>query len=413
MVYDNFMFKRFISGQSGFSLIQGMMLATAVAGMAYVGTKLTTDQKLAQKGADSKGRVEQLHSMIYSILQNKDHCTATLNYIGTKTPGTTQFLRPINLNTGAMPFQVNVEKKFGTGNSNPNYLYMNGAVSIDDMQVTFPPTFDQHANLKITYGKIDSKSTESRSGKGYGSTTYAKNIKLKIQSTSAGVYESCYAVDEAQNQDMVKDFCDRLGQTDTNNLFSWDPVRQKCVLNETKCPYGQVFTGFDSNGKPRCAPILNWMNFNDLIDTTSETNCNVSTSNDVRFVSVAGNKVQIQCRASCTTSCDCAGGPGMNCESGVCVDRGMSGTGCINGTYGKGDASCRFICSGGMWACGMAPPTGQPICGCKNNCGEAGYGCFYASNDPSVLHTFTACDGSTKYCGSSGPVNPIPYGCTF
>lgn len=71
------MFKKFLRNQSGFSLIQGMILATAVAGMAYVGTKMTTDQKMLQKTADANSRVDQLHKIIYSVLQNKENCART------------------------------------------------------------------------------------------------------------------------------------------------------------------------------------------------------------------------------------------------------------------------------------------------------------------------------------------------
>ena len=76
------MLKKFLQNQAGFSLIQGMILATAVAGMAYVGTKMTTDQKMLQRTADSNSRVDQLHKIIYSVLQNKANCERTFSQNG-------------------------------------------------------------------------------------------------------------------------------------------------------------------------------------------------------------------------------------------------------------------------------------------------------------------------------------------
>jgi hypothetical protein len=76
------MLKKLLHNQAGFSLIQAMILATAVAGMAYVGTKMTTDQKMLQRTADSNSRVDQLHKIIYSVLQNKANCERTFSQNG-------------------------------------------------------------------------------------------------------------------------------------------------------------------------------------------------------------------------------------------------------------------------------------------------------------------------------------------
>jgi hypothetical protein len=466
------MFKRLLRSQTGFSIIQGMMLAAAVAGMAYVGTKLTTDQKLAQKGAESKGRVEQLHSMIYSIMQNKVHCTETFKqngitpianecYAGTPSPlgshgacfdlggspgathppgdgpcadgtqppdticikhtgdalpsgpcdwttmchglgdqtlGTTNPMTSIWTASNTSPvFRINANA--GTSNYDPALLYMNNSVSINNMNVIISGDPAQHADFELVYGKIDSKDLGSRTGKGFGGKATRKVIKLKIQrDVKTNLFESCYAVDEVENQNMVKDFCEGLGADNnpaTPNLFEWDATHQKCVLKDTQCPSGQIFTGFDSNGQRLCYAIQNWMNFNDLIDSTA-TNCNLTTNSVVRF-GIVGKKVQIQCGETCTNSCDCAGGSGMNCESGVCVDRGAMGTGCVNGTYGKGDASCRFICDGGMWSCGMSPP-GPPICGapsCKPTC---------PSTPASAICTGYSIGGDNDGCGGTCPM---------
>lgn len=50
---------------------------------------------------------------------------------------------------------------------------------------------------------------------------------------------------------------------------------------------------------------------------------------------------------SCSSSCDCPNSFDV-CESGRCVRRE---SGCLSGTYAKGDSSCQWICQGGYWAC--------------------------------------------------------------
>jgi hypothetical protein len=361
------MLRKILSSQTGFSIIQGMMLAAAVAGMAYVGTKLTTDQKLAQKGSESKSRVEQLHAMIYSVMQNKDHCTRTFGLAGIVPAASSCFKAPpatvtsctdmVNSpgvlwtkdSTAANPvFKV----KALSGAYDSTRVYMNNTVTINEVQINFPSNLSNHADMRILYGKLDSTDVTARTGKGFGSKTVAKTIKLKIQrNTTTNAFESCYAVDESENQDMVKDFCEGLGADNnpaTPNLFQWDAIHQKCVLTDSECPSGQIFTGFDSNGQRLCYAIQDWMDFSELIDSSDST-CNAATSTDVRFV-VTGSKVKIQCAAPpCTPTCPSAP------ASAICT--GYNGGG---GNDGCGDL-CPIVsgtnpntCASGLCLC--TPP---------------------------------------------------------
>ena len=338
--YDYFMIKRLLISQNGFSIIQGMLLASAVAGMAYVGTKLTTDQKLAQKGSESKGKVEQLHSMIYSIMQNKDHCTDTLKFGTTVvTPSGADHLLEI-MTAGKTPvFKVNTAAGVG--------VYMNNAVSLNDISIFYPSDFSQHANLIVEYGKVDSNNNIARTGKGFGGKTIKKTIKIKIQTNPAtNAFESCYAVDEAQNQNMVKDFCEGL-RTDPGvaNLFFWDEDHQKCVFQDTECNSNEIFAGFDSNGQRQCHAIKDWMNFGDLIDTTP-IQCD-SLSHPNKHFTIVGSQVRIQC--DCYSTCQTAGFacnysiPGC---PGAKVMKNCGGTTvyCVNAGGGPFPPGCTPLC---------------------------------------------------------------------
>src|SRR5690606_4312614 len=63
----------------GASLIQVMVIASVMAGLALVGTQIVTDLKKSSKGAESRDDLESLHSTVVSALRNQENCTATIN----------------------------------------------------------------------------------------------------------------------------------------------------------------------------------------------------------------------------------------------------------------------------------------------------------------------------------------------
>src|SRR5665648_863260 len=70
--------KNLFSNSNGFSLIQGMIIAAVVAGSALVATRLLGDQKLAQKGAETRDLVEELHNTLFTVLQGRENCRSTM-----------------------------------------------------------------------------------------------------------------------------------------------------------------------------------------------------------------------------------------------------------------------------------------------------------------------------------------------
>ncbi len=290
--------------QNGFSIIQGLMIASAVAGMGYVGTRMMQDQKLSQKGVIARNNVEQLHDMVYAILQNKDNCTSTmiaesLHIDSVWTSAANQSMTGVYTRNASLPTAP--AKVFEINNSatyDGSRTYMSNTVTIDSINLIKPAglDFSNPANIEILYRKLDSSGSK-RLGEGYGGETLKKVIPVKIQRNAAGTFLSCYAVSNGDNEDLIKDFCQQLGQNDgTSNpsMFVWSPALQQCVLKDLKCPSGEVFAGIDTNGTRRCARIQDWMNFNDLIDNTS-TGCNPATATAVRFVDNGAGKVRILC----------------------------------------------------------------------------------------------------------------------
>ena len=400
------MLTKLIKSQSGFSIVQGLMLSAAVAGMALVGTKLMTDQKMAEKGADSKDKVEQLHKMIYSILQNKDHCNATFTANTLTTPtslltsGLTKSLNSINT-TGGPAFVANTP-----GVYNSQLMYMNNSVSINGMSILFPTILnDNYATLSITYGRMEKNDMGKRSGSGYGSQTIRKNISIKLQREN-GNFEGCYATD-LSNKDSVKEFCDSFA------LLTWDANQNICRYKDLKCNPGELFAGFDSTGTKKCYKVEQWMDMSNLVDP-SPTSCIGATSVGLEQV---GKKVKIVCSGT-------PPGPGVNCVGawGACVAGSQTysittpasggGTTCpyANGaTQACASKSCHYETrsySMREQACGQAYPHVLPF---TNGTCSVAADCPAASGmGPSTMTDdgWYECSGSGFWPGWQGPPPP-------
>lgn len=393
---------RFISNQSGVSIVQGLVLAAVIAGMAYIGTRMTTDQKLIAKTAESRSKIEDLHNLVYGIMQNREHCKATLTGT-TVAAGATTPLTSIKTLGGGVPFRVQ---------SGTNYMYLGNAVAINSINITYPPDLKDLATMTMEYSRLESDNANRRSGQGFGSKTIKKNISIKIQ-RKAGAFDYCYAVETGENSDLIKEFCEQLGSDGTaaNAVFQWDPNNNVCVPRNLNCPSGQVFAGFDSNGQRRCYAIKDWMNFGDLIDNTGMS-C-PSGSADVRFmIAPDGKHVKIYCAGpacgadgynvtgtSCATNGgSCTAGPPVTCQgtpqqTKTCCNASMCTVGSTitvaSGPYGScfgPPPSCSWTtgwtnsgsCSGGLQpqsrTCGpvgcsgscSGPSTQSIPCSCPN-----------------------------------------------
>jgi hypothetical protein len=372
--------------------------------MALVGTKIISNQKMAQKSAEAKDNVEQLHSMIYGILQNKDHCTATLLNVN-PNPGTTSAVNSINTMGGSSSGVFRVNTNDGTVNYDSSLIYMNNSVTINNMSVTVPSSMNQLGVFDITYGKLDQGEASSRTGVGFGGREVKKSITLKIQRDKNNNYESCYATLEGENDTAVKNFCEKLAP----DLLRWDENLQKCVIRDNlTCDPGFVFIGIDQYGFKICKNIQEYnSDLSIFFDQTSFNACDPKTSSNVGFV-VVGDKVQVQCTTGpCSTSCDCPNSFDV-CEKGSCIDRSKFGS-CIDGTLARGDKICQWICQGGMWGCSVEAQA-CPISGaCEDSLEAAADKCKNKLLGTSYSDSIPAVDCQEKASASGGTQQCITY----
>jgi hypothetical protein len=173
--------------QSGFSLVQGMILASVIAGSALVASKMLSEQKLVQKTAENKDQIEELHKVIFATLQNRSNCEATVvtaniqNTLLTSPPNNGPVVPAIR-NGGSTPAFV----RFDPADPTTHVTYMNGSIAIERIQFFYnptPPAGDSPGlgRLEITYSRFQSNDPQKRTKEGYGGKQIKKSIKLRIQ----------------------------------------------------------------------------------------------------------------------------------------------------------------------------------------------------------------------------------------
>lgn len=315
--------KNLFNNQLGFSLVQGMVIASVVAGSGLVATRLITDQKLAQKGAETRDQIEDLHSIAYSALQNRDNCKATFEGTGTSTAitnatGVTTFDLPeIRTNSGTAP----VLKVHG---GDINNTYLNGNVLVKSMKVTYTPTTGK-ADLNIVYERMSGSSLKDNSGvksfdeskktkSGYGAKEIKKTMGLRIQknpfASGTKPFESCYGVTSSktsdnsleQGNDINKDLCLQMndnvssdGSSTGISVFVWDELTSTCLPN-AKCPDHMVFTGIEATGRVLCKSMADVVDMNSFIAPTPATDT-CGPGKRVYFESSPdGKTVRIRCQ---------------------------------------------------------------------------------------------------------------------
>ncbi len=305
--------KNLFNNQFGFSLVQGMVIASVVAGSGLVATRLITDQKLAQKGAETRDQIEELHQIAYSALQNRDNCKATFEYTGvsaniTSATGVTTFNLPeIRSNSGSV-------LKIHGGDINNTYI--SGNVLVKSMDVTYTPSTGK-ADLNIVYERLNSGDMSKRTKSGYGAKEIRKTMGLRIQRNpfiATKPFESCYGVTSTkvadnsleQGNDINKDLClqmnGNIATTGTTGIsvFVWDEGTSTCLPN-AKCPDNMVYTGIESTGRVLCKSMADVVDMNTLITPTTDT---CGPGKRIFFeASADGKTVQIRCTSSTTVDC--------------------------------------------------------------------------------------------------------------
>jgi hypothetical protein len=300
---------RIFKVQSGFSMIQGMVISAVIAASALVTTRMMTTQKMALNSAESKDQISELHKQIFALLQNRDHCLRTFATplstvaINGSYPLTDVMSHITGSGTGTTQFTVNNGTPTGA-------TYMNGKVRINSMNLKTTADLGDPQPLVINYMRLEGKPSSTspgtwngvRSGSGFGGKSINRTIYIRLQrdSPTSSTINGCYAVETdadsdtgSGNSDLNEEFCSTLGDgTAGNSLYTWDSTRNTCVMKNNVCPDGQVFEGITSTGTAMCRLFDNYIPY--FLDTTSKP-C-PSTKSGVKLYYDAGtHKVSIVC----------------------------------------------------------------------------------------------------------------------
>lgn len=223
--------------QAGFSIIQGMMMAAGLAGMALVGTQLITQEKDALKDIETRDNIEQINTMIFSILQNRDHCLATFVSNGNShinlAPNQTKNFTTINLQNGGSP-------AFTVGTR-----YLNNSVLLNGMRLQLPADLSQPGTLTLDYVR------QEGTRKGIGGENIRKVMGIVLQRSTPTNLTACSSTladnsGVATNETLTQEVCDDF------DLMVWDPVLRTCKLKDNICAPPLVFVGIDPTGEKIC-----------------------------------------------------------------------------------------------------------------------------------------------------------------
>lgn len=328
--------------QKGFTLPEVLIAAALMGGVALVTAKLMGDQAKNQVWMVTEAEISKFVSLMENHLNNPKTCKDMLGSRTSSAAGTpigvSGTLEPqlFNLNSATGPRPVAGETNYREFSIPDNgYKLQNSNVSPDSI-----------SELIITF-QVKNKWDKGGRKDANGNLLIDKMIPVVVQKTSAGVIQECGPVLSDSNDQAREQMCKSLG-----GAAIWDETARTCTLQSVKCPYGQVAIRMTSLGGIICQPIESQINLSEFFDT-SMSSCSGS-GNSLRIEKDAtSGKMKITCTTStaCSDACSCPGSM-YTCESGVCVNR-SSGS-CIDGTYAKGDASCRYLCNGGFWSCPAA-----------------------------------------------------------
>jgi hypothetical protein len=297
------MLMKLLKQQIGMSLIQGMVAASILAGSSLVVTRLINNQKLAQKGQESRVDIEIIHQLVYSVLQDKDHCwtTMVMNSIAWAA-NSTYPLPNIHTKGGNIVAQI---YDASSHTSRINTSYIDGKVAIKSMSLRTGATRADAAKLEVIYMRLDPAGGKSWQGLGAKEIKKTVDVKIQFNNLVAGnpAY-GCYAVldDPALgNSTLNANFCASLGTSPSGeSLFTYRADYNQCVLKQLTCPSGQIFAGITSTGSRICTVLHDWVDMDRLVDLSSGADC--AGKDNVRFALGGDNRVIITCDGAACTS---------------------------------------------------------------------------------------------------------------
>ena len=313
--------------QLGFSMVQGMVLAGVLAGSGLVATKMLNEQKMVQKGIETRDQIEELNAMVFSALQDNETCTNTILQHGFKTEfnvGTGVKTLPLNYIQNK-PGEFIIQKYDNTQSANENLMnrtYMAGNVQVRDIQLKFDTnTTTGLGAIEITYDRLQNGAAGSADdGKrlmkaGYGGKSIKKVLGIRVARNPVlptKPFTSCYGVTltkgtdslsgsaETGNDDVARSVCEDMIRNvpalpGVIPAFKWDSSTSSCLPN-SQCPDHQIYTGVSTTGEVKCRNLNEWVDFNSMIQPTSGT-CAPPASARIEIIQTTPTvQVRIRCQ---------------------------------------------------------------------------------------------------------------------
>jgi type II secretory pathway pseudopilin PulG len=320
-----------LKNQLGMTLVEVMVAAGLMGGVALITAKLLGDQSANQVMLRTKAEISKAVSELEVHLNNSERCKQMLAGKTTSAAGT-----PVGVNGTLDTALLKITTPTGdrTVLSEKNYgLYRidDNAVILRDSLTYGTSAVDLNINFSVT-----SKTSFFTNGR----EVIPKTIPILVQKTGAIITECGPVLGEA-NDDAKRIMCESLGGAAT-----WNGTN--CILNNKTCPYGTVAVKLTSLGYLECRPLASQINLDEVFDTANTINCGPTSQN--LSISRVNGKFQVSCGTSsscmpdgtpcddsgfCTStrcsSCCTSSGPGCSgtsryhgwCGSALCINPGM------------------------------------------------------------------------------------------
>lgn len=329
----------FLRNKNGFSLIQVMLLSAALSASALVAIQTFKTQKDEIKETDVRDKVEHIHNAIYSILQNRNHCLATI----VNSPGSVS-IAPNDLRSLTSIILSNPAVATPTVAFTKDVTYLNGSVSIKDMTLLFPPDLKDPALMTIVYNRHGNK-------RGGDSDVIRKTIRIAIQRSTATDLNGCSSITQADgltesgNEDIVKELCL------SNVLMTWDDTLRKCQIKDNVCPNDKIFTGLDASGNMICKSLIEFLPY--VISPSFVQSC-PDTFDQIKFnrTFTSPNQVSIECNKKGVT---CPSNHALTWTDTPSLCNGYLPRGDDGSIYTATDSTApvtgtvQYLCSAGSW----------------------------------------------------------------
>ena len=167
-----------VQSQSGFSLIEIMIVSAMMAGVAMVSTKMSSNQMKNAKTIEKKfGVIQEAESQKF-LLSKSVNCNKTLENVDLD-----------DLGGGAEIDVPSLMKSDGVSKWTPGTDYDNGNINLESVKLTGDFEVDPDNPL---YGDINLRVNWKKNGRFYGPEKVYKDIPLRVTVDASNVIQNCY-----------------------------------------------------------------------------------------------------------------------------------------------------------------------------------------------------------------------------